>query len=50
MWLVRDFALKLQSNGRDITPKEYLENSLALLPVSCQSPSPLFFFFFFLLI
>jgi len=29
MWLVRDFSLKLQSNGKDISAKEYLENSLA---------------------
>ena len=40
MWLVRDFSLKLQSGGKDISPKEYLENSLAPLPVT-------FFFFFF---
>lgn len=28
---MRDFSLKLVSNGRDITSKEYLENSLAPL-------------------
>lgn len=33
MWLVRDFSLKLESAGKPISPKEYLENSLALLPV-----------------
>lgn len=35
VWLVRDFSLKLVSNGREITSKEYLENSLA--PISGDS-------------
>jgi hypothetical protein len=33
LWLVRDFSLKLTANGRDISAKEYLENSLQPLDV-----------------
>ena len=33
LWLVRDFSLKLESNGREISAKEYLENSLQPLDV-----------------
>jgi hypothetical protein len=28
IWVVRDFALKLQRDGVAITPKQYLENTL----------------------
>ena len=28
LWLLRDFALELRENGRDITENEYLENRL----------------------
>lgn len=31
IWLLRDFQLRLESNGKQITPAEYLEE--ALLPV-----------------
>ncbi|XP_078511718.1 guanylate-binding protein 3-like [Lissotriton helveticus] len=30
VWVVRDFTLELKIDGRDVTEKEYLENSLAL--------------------
>ncbi|XP_071197648.1 guanylate-binding protein 1-like [Salvelinus alpinus] len=30
VWTVRDFTLKLEIDGREITPDEYLENSLQL--------------------
>ncbi|XP_078507493.1 guanylate-binding protein 3-like [Lissotriton helveticus] len=30
VWVVRDFSLELKIDGRDVTEKEYLENSLAL--------------------
>jgi hypothetical protein len=29
LWLLRDFALELKENGRDITENEYLENRLS---------------------
>ena len=29
IWLLRDFALELRENGRDITENEYLENRLS---------------------
>jgi hypothetical protein len=29
LWLLRDFALELHENGRDITENEYLENRLS---------------------
>lgn len=29
LWLLRDFALELRENGRDITENEYLENRLS---------------------
>lgn len=29
LWLIRDFALELKENGRDITENEYLENRLS---------------------
>jgi len=29
LWLVRDFALELHQNGRDITENEYLESALS---------------------
>jgi Guanylate-binding protein, N-terminal domain len=29
LWLLRDFALELRENGRDITENEYLENRIA---------------------
>ncbi len=29
MWLLRDFALELRENGRDITENEYLEGRLS---------------------
>lgn len=31
IWLLRDFQLRLEDNGKPITPAEYLEN--ALLPL-----------------
>jgi hypothetical protein len=31
IWLLRDFQLRLESNGRQISPGEYLEE--ALLPI-----------------
>jgi len=37
LWLVRDFSLKLESNGREISAKEYLENSLQPLDVRDHS-------------
>lgn len=30
VWTVRDFTLQLEIDGREITPDEYLENSLRL--------------------
>ena len=29
LWLLRDFALELRENGRDITENEYLESRLS---------------------
>jgi hypothetical protein len=29
LWLLRDFALELKEDGRDITENEYLENRLS---------------------
>ena len=29
LWLLRDFALELKENGREITENEYLENRLS---------------------
>ena len=29
LWLLRDFALELKENGRDITENEYLESRLS---------------------
>lgn len=29
LWLLRDFALELKENGRNITENEYLENRLS---------------------
>jgi hypothetical protein len=29
MWILRDFALELKENGRDITENEYLESRLS---------------------
>lgn len=29
MWLLRDFALELKENGRDISENEYLESRLS---------------------
>ena len=40
LWLVRDFSLKLVSNGHEISPKEYLENSLQPLDVRVRRLSP----------
>lgn len=36
LWLVRDFALELKLDGRDITANEYLENALKPAKVQWQ--------------
>lgn len=32
VWLLRDFYLKLEEDGRNLTPRDYLESALQLLP------------------
>ncbi len=32
MWLLRDFYFELREGGRKITPRQYLEETLALVP------------------
>jgi hypothetical protein len=32
VWLLRDFYLKLEEDGRNVTPRDYLESALQLLP------------------
>ena len=41
LWLVRDFSLKLVANGHEISPKEYLENSLQPIEVGPARPKRL---------
>jgi hypothetical protein len=34
LWLLRDFYLQLEENGRAVTPREYLETALSAVPAT----------------